>query len=300
VLAVLVFKDFPTVYEAHGFFHSTLTPPLVVAIFLGIFWRKFTPAAVITTFLGGVTLMILGANYPGILIAPFDHGIEMDPVHPYSYIRALYNLVVCAVIAVAATLTTNQQKRIVAAIKAKSNHNFIISTLTIAAAVIFVGLVFSSSILTLHPESYPEISIMIIFALILSALVAVCTNYFVKYDEQQNTFGLTAWTIDKAKEMFKGRKLNDIEGTIVKAHWKLKPGDEDTINFSRNDMAKMKAEEGDLVYISDARKWLGGLKSVHAVFGEPHDEDGVVYITEEHSKNGQFVPKKLLAAEKEM
>ena len=34
VLSVLAFKNFPTVYEAHGYFHSTLTPPLVVAIFL--------------------------------------------------------------------------------------------------------------------------------------------------------------------------------------------------------------------------------------------------------------------------
>ncbi len=40
VLAVLVFRDFPTVYEAHGFFHSTLTPPLVVAVFPGNFLAK--------------------------------------------------------------------------------------------------------------------------------------------------------------------------------------------------------------------------------------------------------------------
>ncbi|RMD49113.1 MAG: sodium:solute symporter family protein, partial [Ignavibacteria bacterium] len=54
VVAVLAFKSFPTVYEAHGFFHSTLTPPLVVAIFLGIFWKKYTPGAVIATFVAGV------------------------------------------------------------------------------------------------------------------------------------------------------------------------------------------------------------------------------------------------------
>ena len=57
VLSVLAFIQFPTVYEAHGYFHSTLTPPLVVAIFLGVFWKRFTPAGVITTFLGGVVLM---------------------------------------------------------------------------------------------------------------------------------------------------------------------------------------------------------------------------------------------------
>ena len=41
VLSVLAFIQFPTVYEAHGYFHSTLTPPLVVAIFLGVFWMVF-------------------------------------------------------------------------------------------------------------------------------------------------------------------------------------------------------------------------------------------------------------------
>ena len=83
ILATIPFSKYPTVYEAHGYFHSTLTPPLVTAIFLGVFWKKFTPAGVLATFLGGSTLMILGARYPGILITPFAHGTPFDPVHPY-------------------------------------------------------------------------------------------------------------------------------------------------------------------------------------------------------------------------
>ena len=43
VVSVLAFKSFPTVYEAHGYFHSTLTPPLVVAIFLGLFGANLHP-----------------------------------------------------------------------------------------------------------------------------------------------------------------------------------------------------------------------------------------------------------------
>ena len=34
-------------------------------------------------------------------------------------------------------------------------------------------------------------------------------------------------------------------------------------------MDKMQADVGDLVYLTDASKWLGGLKSVHSVYGEP-------------------------------
>lgn len=300
VLAVLVFRDFPTVYEAHGFFHSTLTPPLVVAVFLGIFWRKFTPAAVITSFVGGVTLMVLGANYPGILIAPFDHGIVMDASHPYSYIRALYNLVVCSGIAILATLTTAWQQKIVSFIKSKENQKFVMYFLSTIAAIIFVGLVFSSSIITLHSDSIPEIIIMLILAITMSALVAISTTYFIKYDQTKNITGLTAWSLAQAKEMFKGRKINDEDGKKVKVNWKAKNVEEDLIFFSKKDMEQMKANVGDLVYITDARKWLGGLKSIHSIFGEPHEEEGVLYLSNEHIKQGQFVEGKMLIAEKEM
>ena len=119
VLAVLVFRDFPTVYEAHGFFHSTLTPPLVVAVFLGIFWRKFTPAAVITSFLGDY-IDDPGSQLSWYINCPIlMNGIQMDPNHPYSYIRALYNLVVCLGVAVIAVFTTGLQKKIVSPLKHK-------------------------------------------------------------------------------------------------------------------------------------------------------------------------------------
>ena len=300
VLAVLVFRDFPTVYEAHGFFHSTLTPPLVVAVFLGIFWKKFTPAAVITTFLGGVLLMILGANYPGLLISPFDQGIKMDPAHPYTYIRALYNLFVCMAVAVASVLTTKPQQNFINRIRANKNHKVIMYALAILTAVIFVFVTFNSSFITIHSDSSTEITIMLILAILVAALVSLTTTYFVKYDEAKNTEGLTAYTISKAKEMFKGSKVNEEEGEKVKVKMKLKSGDEDIIYFSKSDMVKMKANVGDLVYLSDARKWLGGLKSIHSTFGEPHNEDGIVYVTDEHLKQGQFVKGKLLLAEKEM
>jgi SSS family solute:Na+ symporter len=300
VLSVLVFEGFPTVYEAHGFFHSTLTPPLVIAIFLGIFWKRFTPAGVIASFLGGVTLMIMGANHPGILIALFDHGIEMHTSHPYSYIRALYNLVVCGAVAVAVTYANPWLKSTVAKLKSKTYHKKTFYAITVAAGIIFVGLIFSSSIITLHPDSYPEIIIMLLLAVVLVILVALLVTYYVKYNEETQTKGLTAWSIKSAKEFFKGSKLNDREGEKIRVKWKLREGDDDIVYFSKNDMDKMQADVGDLVYLCDIRKWLGGLKSVHSVYGEPHTEDGIVYITDENFAQGQFVKGKTLIAEKEM
>ena len=105
VLLVPFFNSFDSIYEAHGWFHSTFTPPLVVGVFLGIFWKRFTSQAVIATFLGGAFLMILGQFYPE-LISPFSHGIELRPGRGYSYIGALYNIVVCAGVGVIVSLFT--------------------------------------------------------------------------------------------------------------------------------------------------------------------------------------------------
>jgi solute:Na+ symporter, SSS family len=300
VIGVLAFRDFPTVYEAHGFFHSTLTPPLVIAIFMGLFWRKFTPAAVIVTFIGGVALMVLGANYPGILIKPFAHGTPMDERHPFSYIRALYNLFVCFGVGFIVALTTSYQQKLIGWIKSHKHNKVIIYSALISSIVLFIGVVFSSSIIVLHPESYLEIALFLSAALLMSALVAIIVTYFVKYDPEMNTMGLTVYSLKKAKEMFKGSKINDRDGQKIVVDWKLKDTDEDVIYFSTNDMKRMEADPGDLVYITDARKWMGGLKSVHSIFGEPHDEDGVVYITNEHLAAAQFVEGRKLRAEKEM
>ena len=290
VLAVLALDRFPTVYEAHGYFHSTLTPPLVIAIFMGIFWRRFTPAAVIATFIVGVALMMLGAEYPAILIAPFDHGIEMSKSHPYSYIRALYNLVVCGGVGVVTALSTNKLKSIVTTIKKHPQHKNIFWSLVVISTIIFILIAINAI----------PLGISVLLSLILLIGVSLSVTYFVKYDEKTNLDGLTVWSIARAKEMFKGSKINDEEGETVKVKWKLYKSEDDVVLLSKDDMQKMKANPGDLVYLCDVRKILGGLKSIHTVAGQPHDEPGVVYITEEHKLSGQFSKGRLLTVEKEM
>jgi len=290
VLAVLAFKNFPTVYEAHGYFHSTLTPPLVVGIFLGVFWKRFTPAGVITAFVGGVALMILGARYPGILIAPFDHGIIMNPEHPYSYIRALYNTLVCTGVAVIAALTNRWQIKLISKIRSNPNGTFIMNSLATLTVLFFLLVLFNISV----------ISLQVTAAIGVVILVPLVVTYFVRYDEEKNTRGLTASSLDVARKIFKGGEPNDEAGEKVFVHLKKVEGDNAMVHFSKDDMSAMKANPGDLVYLSDKRKWLGGLKSIHSVFGQPHNEAGVVFVTEEQIVHGLFVKGRMLEAEKEM
>ena len=62
----------------------------------------------------------------------------------------------------------------------------------------------------------------------------------------------------------------------------------------------MGADEGDMIYLSDERKWLGGLKSVHAFYGKPHTEDGIVYLSKNHLDSGRFDEQRKLIGEKEL
>ena len=226
VLLVPFFNSFESIYEAHGWFHSTFTPPLVVAVFLGIFWKRFTTPAVIATFTVGAFLMILG-QFKHELIAPFSHGIELRPGKGYSYIGALYNIFVCASVGVVVSLLTK-------------------------------------------PPSKDKVD------------------------------GLTVYDVSKLKASFKGGEVNDAKGETVIVDWEISDIEDDSIRFSKNDMLKMKAEVGDLVYLCDNRKWLGGLKSIHSVYGEPHDTDGVVMITNNQQQSGLFDQDRKLFGEKEM
>lgn len=297
VSAVYAFNSYPTVYQAHAFFHATLTPPLMVAIFFGAFWRKFTPAGLITTVIGGAALMLLGFRFPLELIKPIAQGTPFDPVHPYTYMSALYNLIVCTVVAVSVTLFHKKLKKLSGWLRKQRFHSQLINILLVLSTAIiiidFLDIFFETSIFSL--------GILLPLTLIMSAFVAIITTYHVKYDENAHTQGLTIWSVRKAKELFKGRKLNERYGEKVTVNWKLVETDNhDVINFSIREMNKMSAETGDLVYITDKRKWLGGLKSCHTVYGEPHTEEGIVYIRKIHLEKGLFIENSLLEAEKEM
>jgi len=290
ILATLPFNQYPTVYEAHGYFHSTLTPPLVTAIFLGVFWKRFTPAGVLGTFLGGSSLMILGARYPEILIAPFAHGTPLDPVHPYTYISALYNTFVCVALGVLVTYLQPLIQNTSDQIRKSRKHKLFIDTMIVLIVVILLMVWFNIG----------PLAVLLPLTVLLTIFVSISAAYYIKFDPTVHLEGLTFWSIKKAKERFKGGKVNEKEGKIVHVMWRQRKDDDDVINLSNEDMKKMAAETGDIVYLCDARKYLGGLKSIHSRIGEPHDEQGIVFISKEHKLSALFQEDKILYVEKEM
>lgn len=103
IVLVPVFASFKSIYVAHATFIAAVAPPMAMAILLGAFWRRFTPAAAFWTMLGGSITIALSMKYP-MLITPFAHG--MDPAGGFSYMRSLYGLVASGIIGITVSLIT--------------------------------------------------------------------------------------------------------------------------------------------------------------------------------------------------
>ena len=72
IALVPLFNSFDTIYGAHAAFTASVTPPVVVAIVLGAFWKRYTPQAAFWTLVGGMILVGLSIAFP-VLITPFAH-----------------------------------------------------------------------------------------------------------------------------------------------------------------------------------------------------------------------------------
>ncbi|MGK0185418.1 MAG: SSS family solute:Na+ symporter [Verrucomicrobiales bacterium] len=212
VALVPVFMNFSSIYEAHGAFTASVTPPLVVTLLLSVFWRRFTAKAALFTLIGGLFAMALSILFPQI-IAPFSHGVPgtipedggfLSGMKAYKYMRACYGISICAAIGVIVTLLTK-------------------------------------------PES----------------------------EERQR--GLVWGTVSDALRRYKGSP--GTEHGSVRTHGQPLMGSEEpserrgegnlpVVSLGQALHEKLDASPGDLLYVSDSRWWLGGLRSAHAILGE--------------------------------
>jgi len=203
LLLVPVFASFNSIYVAHGAFTASITPAMVVAIVLAMYWRRFSATAAFWTLLGGSILVGLSIMFP-VLVTPFSHGV--DPAGGFKYTRALYGL---------------------------------------------AG----------------------------SGLIALLVTLFTKGKRESELEGLVVGTLWKAKENYKGGKPNEEDGSKVECLLREIDGAGE-ISVNRDVAESLNAWVGDIVYLSDARWWLGGLRSVHATLSEiRNDDDPTVLIS---------------------
>ncbi len=122
IALVPVFMQFKTIYAAHGAMTAAVTPPLVVALILSIFWRRFTAKAALATIVGGLFAIGVSIFIPEI-IRPIAHGVPMDEnfrdngdglfagAKQYKFMRAFFGLSVSALIGVTVTLFTKPESK---------------------------------------------------------------------------------------------------------------------------------------------------------------------------------------------
>lgn len=116
VALVPIFMQFDSIYAAHGAFTAAVTPPLVVALLLSVFWPRYTRVAAGATMVGGLAAVFISILVPEI-ITPFAQGVPAGPaadgffagMQQYKFMRACFGLAVSAAIGVAVTLVTRPE-----------------------------------------------------------------------------------------------------------------------------------------------------------------------------------------------
>ncbi len=236
-------------YKLHGKFQSFVTPPIVVTVFLGVFWKRFTPAAALASMVFGTLAIWLSKPFPA-LVAPFAtwlHGIQPDSNGQFNYMTALYGLVVAAV-------------------------------------------------------------------------TGIAVSFWTKPKPADQIVGLTCSSIDEARKFFKGSEPSFERGKKAKARLEISADGtcgpmDDPVTFEgapaqmpaatyavvrlhADEMHRLRANEGDLIYIADGRWWLGGLRSIHARVGAAHNAPATVWIAPEAFDHGSFLEGKPVVIEK--
>lgn len=169
------------------------------------------------------------------------------------------------------------------------------------------------------------------FGLLCSATIGITVSLLTRPKPDHQIEGLWIGTMDFAMKRFKGAEPDHAVGRKSRADLRVssdgttpatetltyaehqrqfsdevryaRPADPTKpvyaiVRLSRADMQRMKAKPGDLLYVSDARWWLGGLRSSHCRAGQPHDEGNVVLMHEDAFEAGSFLPGRRVKVEK--
>jgi SSS family solute:Na+ symporter len=116
--------------------------------------------------------------------------------------------------------------------------------------------------------------------------------------------GLWVGTLRQAKRLFKGGEPgDDVMGEklrLVLREGGDSEGDEPAAVVSAEDAEKMKAKEGDMIYISDRRLWLGGLLSLHARLKKGDVETGTLTVPGTFIREARLRPGSVVVVEKIM
>ncbi len=181
-----------------------------------------------------------------------------------------------------------------------------------------------------EPDAFGQYNYMTaFFGLFASALFGVVVSLFTTPKSKDELAGLWIGSIDWGRRRFKGAEPNYEVGQKVHGHLSMTDDgttpstraltcedhhagrfpEPDTIapqmmpeypivRVSEEDMQRMKAHPGDLLYVCDRRWWLGGLRSMHCRAGEAHNQPGQVWVNAEAADLGNLLSNRPVVVEK--
>ncbi len=146
------------------------------------------------------------------------------------------------------------------------------------------------------------------YGLVVCTMIGVGVSYFTAPRKEEEIQGLMVASLQKAKELFKGGKVNDREkGRTISLE--LRTAEVNDALIHPDDLMAMKTEPGDLIYVQDRRWWLGGLKSLHSRAASPameaeaqkqKAEKGVIFLSSKNIEMGMLNAGEVVRAEKIM
>jgi hypothetical protein len=103
-----------------------------------------------------------------------------------------------------------------------------------------------------------------LFGLAICGCVAGVTGVLFRPAATNRLAGLTVWTLDAARQAFKGRNtVKEADGRRIRLVPKQRTVTAGEALMNPDTLQQIGAEDGDLLYICDTRWWLGGLRSLH-------------------------------------
>ncbi len=129
-----------------------------------------------------------------------------------------------------------------------------------------------------------------LYGLLVCGAIAALTGFVFPPAPAERRAGLTIWTLDAARQLFKGGgKLKEDSGRALRLGFEERAAAGESAGMNPADLKRLGADAGDLVYITDTRWWLGGLRSLHIhLLADGEVPSGTVSLSSAAIKEGRL------------
>lgn len=182
-----------------------------------------------------------------------------------------------------------------------ANVSMVAGSLLTLATVKYPGVLSYVAQFVSGPDNGQFIYLRALFGMVATGLIGISISWFTKEKPKEELVGLTIDSIGDSMNRYKGGEINPEVGKKLK---RLKVVIDNSLKSSEVQLSKasmdtLKARDGDLIYLSDSRWYLGGLRSEHLKgFLNASVDDGAVVMSEQTFNEAYLVNNNTVNIEK--